>query len=51
MRSFEKIKCLQNGEITLSLTDIDKSCPSREYLASQICLFTLFAKISGFTIN
>ena len=56
MQSFVKIKSSRNGEITLSLTDIEKSCPSREYLAWQKCLFTLFvkikfAKISGFTVN
>ena len=45
MQSFVKIKSSRNGEITLSLTDIEKSCPSREYLALQICLLTLFAKI------
>ena len=45
MRSFVKIKSSQNAEITLSLTDISKSCPSRELLASQMCLLTLFAKI------
>ena len=40
-----KIKSSRNGEITLSFTDIGKSCPSRKFLASQICLLTLFAKI------
>ena len=45
MLSFVKIKSWQNGEITLSFTDIEKSCPSREFLASQICLLTLFARI------
>ena len=45
MRSFLKIKSSQNCEITLSFTDIEKSCPSREFLALQICLLTLFAKI------
>ena len=45
MRSFVKIKSSQNGEITLSFTDIVKSCPSCEFLASQICYLTLFAKI------
>ena len=34
----------------MSLTDIRKTCPSREFLASQICLLMLFAKISGFTV-
>ena len=45
MRSFVKIKYSQNDEITLSITNIVKSCPSREFLASQICYLTLFAKI------
>ena len=39
-----KIKLLRNGEITLSFTDIGKSCPSFEFLMPQICLLTLFAK-------
>ena len=38
-------KSLQNAEITLSFTNISKSWPRREFLASQICLLTLFAKI------
>ena len=45
MRSFVKIKSSRNAEITLSFTDICKSCPSRELSASQMCLLTLFAKI------
>ena len=45
MRSFVKIKSSRNAEITQSFTDIGKSCPSREFLASQICLLKLFAKI------
>ena len=40
-----KIKSSQNAEITLLFTDICKSCSSRKFLASQICLLTLFAKI------
>ena len=40
-----KIKSSKNGEITLSFTDIVKSCPSRDILASQVCYLTLFAKI------
>ena len=56
MRSFVKIQSLRNGEITLSFTDIGRACSSHEYLASQICLLTLFAKIiilakkSGLTV-
>ena len=45
MRSFVKMKSSQNGEITLSITDIGKSCTNREFLAPQECLITLFAKI------
>ena len=44
-QSFVKIKSLQNGEITLLFPDEGKLCPSRDILMSQICLFTLFAKI------
>ena len=44
MQSFVKIKPSQNGEITLSFTNIGKSCPSREFLMSQMCLLTLFTK-------
>ena len=43
--SFVKMKSSQYGEITLSFTDIGKSCPSRQFLALQICLLTLFVKI------
>ena len=45
MLSFVKIKSSRNAEITQSFNDIGKSCPSREFLASQICLLALFAKI------
>ena len=44
MSSFLKIKSLRNGEITLSITDIGKSCTSCEYLGPQECLLMLFAK-------
>ena len=56
MRSFVKIKSSQNGEITLSFTDIDKSRIFREFSTSQLCVLTLFAKntiltkISDFTV-
>ena len=43
--TFMKIKSSQNAEIALLFTDICKSCPSHEFLASQICLLTLFVKI------
>ena len=42
---FRENKSSLNAEITLSFTDICKSCPSRKFLTSQICLLTLFAKI------
>ena len=45
MPSFVKIKSSRNAEITLSFTYICKSCPSREFLASQMCLLMLFVKI------
>ena len=41
-----KIKSSQNGDITLSFVNMTKSCPSREFIMSQICLLTLFAKIT-----
>ena len=50
LHSFVKIKLSQNGEITLSFTDIGKSCSSHKFLTWQICLLTLFAKISEFTV-
>ena len=40
-----KIKSSQNAEITLSFSDVGKSCPSCDFLASQICLLMLFEKI------
>ena len=45
LRSFVKIIPLQNGKISLMITDVDKSCPSCEFLTWQICLLTVFAKI------
>ena len=42
---FVKIKPSRNGEISLLFTDIGKSCPSREFLMSQVCILTVFAKI------
>ena len=37
-------RTIANGQITLSFTDIGKSCPSSQYLTLQICLKTLFVK-------
>ena len=45
VRSFVKMKSSRNREITLSVTDIGKPCPSHEILTSLVCLLTLFAKI------
>ena len=45
MRSFVKIIPSRNAEITLSFTYVRQSWPCREFLASHICLLTLFAKI------
>ena len=33
---FAKVKSSQNGTITLSITDIGKSCPSHEFKTSLI---------------
>ena len=45
MRSFVKVKSSRIGEITLSFTDISKSCSCQEFPTSQICVLTPFAKI------
>ena len=45
MRSFVKIKPSRNGEITLTFIDMAKSCLSREFFTSLICLLMLFAKV------
>ena len=45
MRSFVKINPSRSAEVTQLFTDIGKSCPSHEFLALQICLLMLFAKI------
>ena len=45
VRSFVKIKSSRIGKITLSFTDMGISCPSHEYLMSQICILTIFPKI------
>ena len=42
--SFVRMKPSRNGEITLSFTDVGKSCPSREFLTWHLCILTLFAK-------
>ena len=49
-RSFAKVKPSRNGEIALLLTDVGKSCPSRDFFMSQICLLTRFVNISEFTV-
>ena len=48
---FVKIKSSQNAKITLSFTDIGKSCPYREFLTWQICENKILAKIFEFTVT
>ena len=43
---FRENEVLKNGEITLPFTDVRKSCFSGVFLMSQICLLTLFTKIT-----
>ena len=47
---FHENKSSPNGDTTLLFTDLGKSSPSHEFLMSQICLLTIFAKIFGFTV-
>ena len=37
IRSFAKIKPSRNDEITMLFTDVDKLCPSRDFLRPEIC--------------
>ena len=41
---FREIKPSRNGKITVSLIDIGKSCPNREFFTSLMCLLMKFAK-------
>ena len=41
---FAKIKPLEIAK-SLSFIDIGKSCPSREFSTSQICILKVFAKL------
>ena len=55
MRSFVKIKSPRNGEITLSFTDIGKSCKSRDFSVANMSFNAyrenkIIAKNSGFTV-
>ena len=50
MRSFVKIKSSRIGAIALWFSDICNPRHCREFLMSQICVLTLFAKISEFTV-
>ena len=45
MRSFVKMKSSRNADINLSFTNIRKSWSICEFLASQICILKLLAKI------
>ena len=55
MWSFPKIKPSQNGKNTLSFTNVDKSCQSREFFNvahksfNAICENKILTKISKFT--
>ena len=54
MRSFMKIKSSRNGELTLSFTDICKSCLSRDFLRRNMSFNAIrenkiLAKICEFT--
>ena len=42
---FREMKPSRNGKITLSFIYIGKSCLSREFFTSLVCLLMLFAKI------
>ena len=44
MQSFVKLKPSQYGKITLSFIVIGKSCLSRDFFTSLICLLMLFTK-------
>ena len=56
MRSFVKIKPSRIGDITLSFTDMGKSCPVREFVYvvnvsfNAIREYKILAKISEFTV-
>ena len=51
MRSFVKIKSSRNGKITLSITDIVKSCPIVARMSfNAIRENKSISKISGFTV-
>ena len=55
MRSFVKIKSSRNAEITLSFTNIGKSCPSGDLSVTNMSFNAIrenkvIAKISGFTV-
>ena len=48
MQSFVKIKPSRIGDITLSFTDIGKSCPVGDFFLRHKCVvLTLFAKINS----
>ena len=56
MRSFVKIIPFRNGEITLSFTDVGKSCLSRDFLPWQIYPdairdYKILAEICEFTVS
>ena len=44
LHSFVKIKFLKNGAITLSITEMGKSYPSREIFRSHVCAKIKFTR-------
>ena len=47
MRRFVKIKHSRIGDITLSFTDMGKSCTVRDLFTSQVYLLTLFTTLEN----
>ena len=50
MRSFGEIIISRKCASSLSFTDVGESCICRKFFTWQICLLTVFAKISEFTV-
>ena len=56
MRSFVKIKTSRKGEITMSFTDMSKTCPNRIFYIANMSFNAIrknktLAKISEFTVS
>ena len=48
---FRENKTSRKGQITLSLTGVGKSCPSREFWMYKMRLLALFAKMSNLQLD